>query len=52
MVPGAIRARVGADGVTMVEIRAPRYDDAGHTVTLDDPELLLDDITTWLARGG
>ncbi|MCA9704592.1 MAG: hypothetical protein KDK70_01945 [Myxococcales bacterium] len=36
------------DGVTMREIRAPRYDEAGHTVTLDEPELLLADILAWL----
>ncbi|MEM9460565.1 MAG: hypothetical protein AAGF11_40730 [Myxococcota bacterium] len=38
------------DGVTMAEIRAPLYEEAGHTVPLDDPEFLLEDITAWLAR--
>lgn len=40
------------DGVTMREIRAPRYDEAGHTVTLDDPVLLLEDIHAWFAGEG
>lgn len=40
------------DGVTMREIRAPRYDEAGHTVTLDEPAFLLEDITAWFSRGG
>lgn len=35
------------DGVATRELRVPRYDEAGHTVTLDDPELLLEDLVAW-----
>jgi len=49
--PGWIRIEYvpgwAPDGVVMRELRVPRYDEAGHTVPLDQPELLLDDITTW-----